>query len=176
VAKRKELEAALAKAEAALANAVINTAKLDANRTEANANIDKIRAYCRRARAELIELKHSESTAGSGEEVDILIRQLLEVSKRGSTASPPSRQLSEHAVRGRNKRSQDESSRRKPIHRLNIGFSAQKPSHGNAPARPSLPRQAIGLLALILAYLQYFFLDVQLQILRLPSNFAGPLQ
>lgn len=172
--KREELEAALAKAEAALVDAVINTAKLDGDRAEANANIDKARAYCRRARAALIELKHSDSMAGSGEGVDILISQLGEVSKRGATASPPSRQLSEHAVRGKNKRSQDES--RQPIHRFNIVFSAQEPSPGDALARPSLARQAIGFVALILAYLQYYYFDVQLQILSLPSNFAGPLQ
>src|SRR3989304_2806063 len=146
--------------------------KLDGDRAEAYANIDKIRAYCRRARAELIELKHSESIARSGEGVNILIRQLGEVSKRGATASPPSRQSSEHAVRG--ERSHDES--RQPIHRFSIGFSVQEPSPGNALARPSLARQAIGFVALILAYLQYYYFDVQLQILSLPSNFAGPLQ
>jgi len=47
---------------------------------------------------------------------------------------------------------------------------------GVAKARRLLVKQTIGLLALMLAYLQYYYIDVQLQILSLPSNFAGPLQ
>ena len=47
---------------------------------------------------------------------------------------------------------------------------------GVAKARRLLVKQTIGLLALVLAYLQYYYIDVQLQILSLPSNFAGLLQ
>lgn len=139
--KRKELEAALAKAEAALADAVINATKVDADRVEANANLDKTRAYCRQVRAALVELNRSESRARSGEWIDTLIKQFGEVSKRGATASSPSRQASEHVVRGENKRSKDESRQRKPIHWLNIGFSAQEPSRRDALARSPLLRQ-----------------------------------
>ena len=170
--KREELEAALAKVEVDLTDAVINAAKVDAHRLEANAHLDKARAYCRQVRAALVKLNRSESIDWSGEWIDTLIKQLGEVSKRRATASPPSRQLSEHAVRGENKRSQDESRRRKSIHRFNIGFSAQEPSSRDALARPPLLRQTIGLLALILAYLLYFHVDVQLQIVSLPSTFG----
>jgi multidrug resistance efflux pump len=57
VTKREQLEAALAKAEAALANAVINAAKVHGARAEANANLDKARAHCRRLCAALVALK-----------------------------------------------------------------------------------------------------------------------
>lgn len=174
--KREELEAALAKAEAALADAVISASTVDADRAEANANLEKARAYCRRVRAALIELNRSKPTARSGEEIDILIRQLLEVSKLMAGARSPSRQLSEHPVRGKNNRSQDESRRQEPVHGFNIGFLAHELSPRDALARQSLIRQTIGLSALTLAFLQYYYFDVQLQILSLPSNFAGPFR
>jgi hypothetical protein len=176
VTKLEELEAALAKAEAALGNAVINASTVDADRAEANANLEKARADCRRVRAALIELNRSKPTARSGEELDILIRQLLEVSKLVAGASPTSRPLSEHPVRRKNNRSQDESRRQEPVHGFNIGFLAQEPSPRDALAIQSLIRQTIALSALTLAFLQYYYLDVQLQILSLPSNFPGPLQ
>lgn len=47
---------------------------------------------------------------------------------------------------------------------------------GVAAARRLLVRQAIELFVLIMAYLQYYYHDVQLQILSLPSVFPGPLQ
>lgn len=175
VTKLEELRAALAKAETALANAAIIAATVDGDRAEANTNVDKARAYCRRVRAALLEVNHLEPTARLGEEIDILIRQLLEVSKRMADASPPSRQLSEHPVRAKNNRSQDESGRREPVHRSNIGFLAQELSPRDALARRSLVRQAIGLFTLTLAYLQYHYFEVQLQILSLPSIFPGPL-
>lgn len=171
--KREELEAALVKAEAALANAVINAAKVDGDRVEANANLEKARAYCRRLRAALIEVNRLIPATRFSEEFNIEIRQLLEVSKRMAGASPPSRQLSKHPVRAKNNRSQDKSGRREPVHRFNIGFSAQGLSPRDGLARGALIRQAIGLFALILAYLQFYYFEVQLQILRLPSIFPG---
>ena len=62
MAKREELEAALAKAEAALANAVVNAARVDADQIEANANLDNARAYCRQVRAALVRLNLSDSS------------------------------------------------------------------------------------------------------------------
>ena len=176
MSKREELEAALAEAEAALADATNYAAKVGGDRAETNANLDKVRAHCRQVRTALVNLKLSESTDWSGEWIDTLIKQLEEVSVRGASAGPSSRQLDTHVVRGDNKRPHDESRRRKPIHRFGFGFSKKEPSPGDALERPSLPRQAIGLLALILAYLLYFHIDVQLQILSLPSIFAWALQ
>ena len=170
--KLEELRAALVKAEAALADAVINAAKVGGNQAAADANVDKARAYCRQIHAALAELKRPELIAWSRERIDAQIKQLEKISKREPTASPSSRQLSEHAVRGKDRRSQDKPRQRKPIHRFNIGLLAQELSPRGALARRALIRQAIGLLALILAYLEYFYMDVQLQIASLPSIFG----
>jgi hypothetical protein len=176
VTKREELEAALAKAEAALAKAVINAGKVDSDRAEANAKLDNARAHCRRAHMALIELDDSELIAWSRKWINTPIKQSGKDSKRSASASPPSRPSSEHPVHGENKRSQDESGPRKAIHRINVGFSAREPKPGDARARPSLLRQTVGLFALILTYVLYFHVDVQLQIVSLPSIFVWTLQ
>lgn len=174
--KLEQLRAALDKAEAALANAVSNAARVDGDRAGANANIENARAYCRRVHAALVEVKHLEPTGRLGEELNIHIGELLDVAKRMPAASPRRRPASEHPVRAKDNGSQNESGQRKPVRRLNIGFLALEPSPRSARARRSLVRQAVGLFALILAYLQYYYLDVQLQVLSLPSNFTVPLQ
>jgi hypothetical protein len=155
---RKYLEAALDEAEAALFNTVTDAAKIDANRAEASAKVDKARARCRELRAALVGSSRSTVRTRSRERIDTPIKQSHKLSKREATASAPSRQLSEPAVHGENKKTQDGSLRWKTIHRFN-----------DALTTPRRVREIIGLLALVLAYLQYYFLDVQLQIARLPS-------
>jgi len=175
-AAREYLEAALAKAEAALVNTVTDAAKIDANRAEANAKVDKVRARCRQLRTALIDPDHSERITRSRERLDTLVKQSDELSKREATASTPSIQSRDHDLRGGNKRSQDESRRRKPIHQFKMGFSGQEPSPRDALARSTLIRQTIELLGLVFAYLLYFHIDVQLQILRLPLIFVSAPQ
>lgn len=170
--KHRELEAALAKAEAALANAVINAATVDGDRADADANTEKLRAYCRRVQAALVKVKRREPAGGSGEALDIRIRQLREVSKRMPHAVPPSRRLGKHAVRAKNNGSHNESGRREHVRRFNTGFLALQPAPRGALAWYSLKRQATGFLILILAYLEYFYIDVQLQIASLRSIFG----
>jgi hypothetical protein len=51
----------------------------------------------------------------------------------------------------------------------NSGNPARKLNHRSARARPTLLRQTIELSALVVAYLQYFYIDVHLQIMSLPS-------
>lgn len=63
VGKRKELEAALATAEAALAVAVTIAANVDLGQAEAIDKLEKARGYCRQAHAALIKHKRSEPTA-----------------------------------------------------------------------------------------------------------------
>jgi len=149
-------------AEAFLADAVFNVARGDGNQAEANANLERARAYCRQARAALVNLDRSESMDTPG-------RHSGKTAKGVVAASPPSTQSSEHTVRGQGRASRNEARNRKPVRRLKVGGSAHKPRSGNAFIRSLLVRQAIGLLALILAYLFYFQMDVQLQILSMPS-------
>jgi hypothetical protein len=157
-AAREYLEAALAKAEAELFNTVTDASKIDANRAEAIAKVENARARCRQLRAGLVKSSHSKCITRSRERIDVKIPQSDELSKRAATARAPSRQLSRNAVRGENKQAHDDSLRWKPIHRFN-----------DALATPQRVREISGLLALVLAYLQYYFLDVHLQIMSLPS-------
>ena len=168
-AAREYLEAALAKAEAALVTTVTDAAKIDANRSEANAKVDKARARCRQLRAALVDPDHSEFITRSRERVNTLAKQSEGLSKREATASSLSTQISEHLARGEN--AQHKFGQRKPNQGFNSGFSKQEPVPKDAPARPYLLRQTIGLLALTSAYLAYFHVDVQLQIICLPSIF-----
>lgn len=59
--KQKELEAALAKAEAALALAVTIAAKVDGGQAEAIDKLERARAYCRQAHGTLV--KHTRAGA-----------------------------------------------------------------------------------------------------------------
>jgi chromosome segregation ATPase len=164
-AARERLEAALAQAKAALVNTVTNASMIDANRDEASAKVEKARARCRQLRAALADPSHQEFITRSRERIGTLIKQSHERSEGGAATSPPSIQPREPAVRGEDKGSQDESRRRRLIHRFN-----------NTLARSPHVRETIGLLALVLAYLQYYYFDVQLQILSLPSIVTLPFQ
>jgi hypothetical protein len=157
-AERERLEATLVKAKAALVNTVTNAARIDSDRAEANAKVDLARGYCRQLRAALAELNRSGSEARSRESIGTHIGQFEAVSKPAAATGLPPVKSGEHAVRAENKGLADQSGGRQPI-----------PRFSRAHARSTLLRQSIGLLALTLAYLQYYYFDVQLQIVNLPS-------
>jgi len=144
---RQELEVALAEAEAQLAEAVETRARLDADATGAEARIEKARVLCRLVRAALTGLDRAEpepavSAGETGEQTGLSVR---------GVQKPPGRP------------------RGKTIHRLIAGvLSWEAVGRGRTNWR-LIARQAFMLLALVLAYLQYYFFDVQLQVLRLPS-------
>ena len=163
-AAREYLEVALVEATAALVNTVTEAGKIDANWAEASVKVEKARARCRELRAALAKPGPSEFIRRSSERLDTLITQSDELSERKATASAPSTILSEHVVRDANKKTQDESRPRKQIHRF-------KNELVNSP----LTRQTVGLLALVLSYLLYFHIDVQLQIISLQSPFFIPV-
>ena len=170
-AARERHEATLAKAEAALFNSVTDASKIDANRAEAAAKVETARARCRQLYAALAEPGHSEFITRSRKRMRTPAKPFGEFSKPGAATSPPSIPSSEHAAGARKETSQDELRQQKPIQRPKIGFWARERSLRYAIARTPLVRQTIGFLALILAYLAYFHVDVQLQIVSLPSIF-----
>jgi hypothetical protein len=145
---REELEVALAEAEARLAEAVEVRARLDTDAAEANSRIERARALCRHARAALIELDHAELERAKSSTVG------LEIGTR-----PPALGAPRSARRAR----------RRGIHRLVGGLLAREFAGKSDPNLKLLVRQSIMLLALVLAYLQYYFFDVHLQIARLPT-------
>jgi chromosome segregation ATPase len=163
-AAREYLEAALVEATAALVNTVTDAGKIDANWAEASVKVEKARARCRELRAALVKPGPSEFIRRSRERLDTLITQSDELSEQKATASAPSTILSEHVVQGANKKTQDESRPRKQIRRL-------KNELVNSP----LTRQTVGLLSLVLSYLLYFHIDVQLQIISLQSPLFIPV-
>ena len=170
-AARKELEATLAEAEAALVDAVINSTKVDGDRAEANANLDKARVYCRLLHAALVELAGPVSIGFRCADLscDLLFSPRTTCWSdclEGRLAVPPQLESSSNCPFRISIPSPEQA-----IHRINIGISAQEPSRRDALARSSIPRQTTDLLALILAYLLYFHIDVQLQILSLRSIF-----
>ena len=174
--KRDELEAALALAEAALAEAIIAGSKPDALSADTGIRLESARACCRRAHTALAELNQSESVTSSRDALDTLIQDLKGLPIRRATASSPSRQLHEEAFRGVDRRAPDQSGQPKQTRGSTLGPSVRERRPGNARAWSSLLRQTIGLLAVILTYLLYFHIDVQLQIVRLPSVFPWSLQ
>ena len=144
---REELELALAEAEVQLAEAVEARARLDTDAAEVNANIERARAQCRHARAALAELGRTE----------------LEHRESAFVPEVPSGLL----VGGGRKPAKR--ARRRAVHRLIGGFLARELVAKGAPDWRLLARQAFMLLALVLAYLQYYFFDVHLQVARLPA-------
>jgi hypothetical protein len=174
-AARERLEAALTKAEAALVNTVADAAKIDTNRADAAVRVEMARARYRQLHAALVEPGHSEHITRSRKRMDTLIKQSEELPKREAAKSMPSIQSSDYALHGESKGSQDESKQRKPIHQTDVSSSVQIPGISGVRAPQYLLRQTVGLLALVLAYLAYFHVDAQLQIASLPWIFTLPL-
>ena len=106
----------------------------------------------------------------------------------GSEGGTRYRALSEKIRAGRSARSRAYPARRADGHRedgadnkKHVTGSLAVPGlqilvPGIVAARRLLVKQTIGLLALALAFLQYYFLDVYLQIEHLPSVFQGPFR
>ena len=171
-AAREVLEVAFAEAKAALLNTVTDASKIDANQAEASAKVDKARARCRELRAALVKLDHSTIITRSRERKDTVSKQSEELSTQKVTAPLLSVQSRDQALRGENRRSQDESRKGKLVDRFKINFLGQEPYPRDALERIALIRRTIELLGLVLAYLLYFHADVQLQIVSLPSVFG----
>ena len=143
---REELELALADAEVRLAEAVEARARLNADAAEISANIERARAQCRQARAALAELDRAEpersvSAVGAEEQASPLAQNPRRPARR---------------------------SRQEAIHRLIAIFTREFAGRGTIDWK-LLARQAFMLLALVLAYLQYYFFGVNLQLVRLPT-------
>ena len=166
-AEREHLEAVLARAEAALVNTATDAAKIDANRADASANLDRARADCVRARAALREYARSKPTTTSRERGFIQVREVPDEPAPAPVPAPvtvkigiagPAPKPAGNLAAGPDNKSERDPGLRNLIRRADDAF-----------ARSQLLRQTVGLLALVMAYLQYYFFDVQLQIMSLPS-------
>ena len=193
VIEKQKLYATLASAEAALARAVIQSAEAGASWIDTSRKLGMVRPYCRQLRSALIELDGAES-ANTIEKVRANCRELRAVFlELHRSARIPFRcdQPSCSVLRSprttcwigfldglisvpgdleitREKKADLPVQTPAPALQRSAAISAQAPLPGSQHSAPSLLRQAIDLLALVLAYLLYFFIDVQLQILMLP--------
>jgi hypothetical protein len=145
--KRQDVEGALARAKADLAQAVTDRAEAHAKVAESDAKLERARAVCRHLHDSLVELIRAEPppkpvtpTEGTGTSIQGVVTEAPSAKRPGQT-----------------------------IRRFLQGFLAGKLGTANAASRRMIARQAFMLLALVLAYLQYYFFDVNLQVSRMPS-------
>ncbi|TSA14730.1 MAG: hypothetical protein D4R74_07710 [Betaproteobacteria bacterium] len=193
-----DLCATLAGAEAALARAVIDSVDESATWTSLNLRLNYLRVYCRRLRAALIELDANESSAGIDNvraycrELRVVILELRPSAKLPFYCDRPSCLVSRSprttcwlsllegmtvAPGGVETNTDGSTGMRNDLPATAIrpsgaGWLARKTLSTDVHAVSLLPRQAIGLLALVSAYLVYYFIDVHLQIVMLPVIFS----
>ena len=186
--KREDLDANLASADAALDADWVKTSpnlmrmrtgcrhlraalvELDGSNTAANS--DKARTFCRAMRAVLLELAPCATIPFRCDETSCLVLGSPRTTcwldcLEGVIAAPPF--PAAPAVVSATPPGMPPSAPARAIRRSGIDTPVQKQISRNARTEPSLARQAVGLLALTSAYLAYFHVDVQLQILMLPS-------
>ena len=179
---REELEIELALAEAELTEAEERLAKAEADPANKFAMLDKARSRCRRAQLRcdqlvtaLVELSHAQRNGKSAEEIENLIKRMvggpeLDIGARAfdQDTDTGSTQMIEPLMRGAEE-PEEETGDVVP----DTGYLAFPQRKyllpGDALALRLLARQSVMLLGLVLAYLQYYFTDVQLQIAMLPS-------
>ena len=177
---RDELEVELARAEAELTEAESWLAKAEADPANKFALLDKARSRCRQAQlrcdqlvSALVELSHAQRNGKSAEETDKLIKGIVGQPEAGARpsnedADTRSTQSIEQPPRGAEE-SDEETGDVMP----DTGYLSLPQRKyllpGDALALRLLARQSVMLLGLVLAYLQYYLADVQLQIAMLPS-------
>ena len=191
---REKIEAAFARAEAEFAEAVAklaNASALSAGSAEnlstvfsglsngkcdvatLESELDKARAKCLAARNALIRLNLAEgkSTAYRSESrnAEMIAGQCVSLHSAQSGDDSESVDDSEQILQAEETPAVPQPRARKEHRRL-IGhlFASQAGSRGTPPKR-LLAWQSMQLLALVLAYLQYYFIDANLQIALLPS-------
>lgn len=171
--RREELEGALANAKGDLAKAAANLAKAYAGPTETEADLPKVFSSLARAKADVAKAEADLAKArASCFTLHTALARPNIADGRLSAYDFESRRMAQEAApeKAHTNRRKANDNRRFISH-----FSAQEPSPSDALAGLSILRPTIGLVSLVLAYLLYFHIDVQLQILKLPSIFPGPL-
>jgi SHS2 domain-containing protein len=165
-AARESLEAALAEAQAALVNTVTDVSRIDVDREEAQVKVENARARCRQLRAALAKSGHAELITRLHDRIVASFEPSGgEPSRQATAESTGSKELAGQAAQVENQKSQKEFRRRKATHPFINTLIASRHM-----------RRGVGLLGLVLAYLQYYILDIQLQISLLPSVVIFPFQ
>ena len=153
-------KADLAQAAADIAKAYVDSAKTEAPLPKAFSNLAKAKADLAKAEADLAKARTTCLT------VHTTLGRLKLAEGKPSAYGPGPRSLAHEAKTGKAPRKANDNRR----------FSAQAFSSRDTLAGPPILRPTISLLALTLAYLLYFHIDVQLQILSQPSTFSWSLR
>lgn len=169
-----ELRAELAEAQAELAGAVLDRENPELDGATVEARIEKARARCRRVRALIAERSRAQPAAtprrskpapeaGTSKPQEPAVQpkrtdpvpevaQPKRPEERPQGVDPPAEKTTLH-------------------HRFRhvLGVLERLSGIRSAADWRAIARQSVTLLALVLAYLQYYFIDVHLQLSRLPS-------
>jgi len=164
MSEETELRAELAEAQAELASAVLDRENPRLDGATVEARIEKARAHCRRVRALIAERSRAQPAA-------IPRRQkpapeaVTKLEEPVPEAVPPKRRNPEPE-------SANQPAEKTTLHRRFRHFLGVLERLSGVKSTADwrvITRQSLTLLALVLAYLQYYFLDVHLQLSRLPS-------
>jgi hypothetical protein len=169
VAARQNAYAAKSTAETEWAKAEFFLHQTEFEWEKAQARLDAATAKRNQIVAALDELTALGFSAKPSKSSGTWVGRLGEAFRPATTPTTYATNLAEHDAHSGSRKSQGESVKRRPIHGSRTSFSTQNPNLEHELAGAPLLRQAIGLLCLTLAYLQYYYLDIQLQIMSLPS-------
>lgn len=165
VTHRKELEAALSEEEAALDEALFYSIQVGIDRAEATATLERVRARCLKLRNALIELDRLELKTAQNSQTAPRFDESGGVFKQFDAAGPPARHSGQRRVHKVAKQGESVSKDSEVIH----SFEARKyllPL--DVQSRRLLLKRGMMFLVMVLTYLLYYFVDVQIQILLLP--------
>jgi hypothetical protein len=190
-----ELDAILASAEDALAREIIRTSDVGEEWGAVQRRIERIRPHTRQLRIALARLDESRTGENTDaarahcRELRLVLKELNPLAKIEFRCDQPSCSLIESTRTTCWKKTLEQMLPNPFLERLafapealviasdgltpkpEVAIRALEVTPDVARATPSLLRQAIDLLALVAAYLQYYFIDVYLQIAFLPSIF-----
>lgn len=195
MSKREELEARLSIVEASIDGAEFGSPDLSTGWTTTNPKLGYLRVYCRDLRAALVELDASESIVNTDKargycrELRAVLLELNTSATLPFRCDQPSCAVLRsprtacwliflEGIVGAPRQLETSSDSSDGVRAPVPGEAVLRPDPSAQETRPEaahaglpLLRQAISLLALVLAYLLYFHIDVRLQILKLISIF-----
>ena len=149
----------------------LRAALMDLRQSKSAADLDKAQDYCRKVRAALLDLDRSAVIPFRCMDPSCTLlvppRTSCWLSVLERALAPPAglRAYDEDAI--------DAPAAASPgaVAGHKNGTAAPLPGEAGAAAKILLVRQSVGFLALVAAYLLYFHIDIQLQILQLPALF-----
>ena len=142
---------------------------------KAEAKLNPAIKQCNEGTVAAGEMSAFESNAVAHESAEAIISRMLAASGQDIVTNQHLETSHEHVSQAEEEGSRDQFGPRKPISRFNVDIPAQDHIAYVAHTRSPFLRQTVGLLTLVVAYFQYYFIDVQLQIISQPSVMTLPV-